>query len=223
MPSLRPIYFFVLKLATVYGLFLIPWPGAITAYRAAFCFGGNIFFRTLGGTGRVYLTPKEELVLTEPRPEGRGRLTGGKDVAVSLENIETRAVGMMEMNSRLMGYLPTSFTIALIIAAPVPWKRRAFALLWGTALISVFVGVLLGLRLVNVLSNSDDMAVYAFGPFWKGMVVVLLKVLALSPVTAYIAPVVIWALVCFRREDLVRIVSQVRGPGATAAPRAARP
>jgi hypothetical protein len=54
------------------------------------------------------------------------------------------------------------------------------------------------------------------------MVVVLLKVLALSPVTAYIAPVVIWALVCFRREDLVRIVSQVRGPGATAAPQAAR-
>jgi hypothetical protein len=210
MPSLRPVYFFVLKVAIVYGLFLIPWPGAITAYRAAFCFGGNIFFRTLGGTGRVYLSPIEQTI------------TSDKDVSARLENIETRATGIMEINSRLMGYLPTGFTIALIAAAPVPRKRRAFALLWGTALISVFVGVLLGLRLVNVFSNSDAMAVYAFGSFWKGMVVVLLKVLALSPVTAYIAPVVIWALVCFRREDLVRIVSQVRGPGAPTAPQAAR-
>ena len=208
MPSLRPVYFFVLKLAIVYGLFLIPWPGALTAYRAAFCFGGNIFFRTLGGTGRVYLSPKEQPV------------TSDKDVSARLENIKTRAAGIMELNSRLMGYLPTGFTIALIAAAPVPRKRRAFALLWGTALIGVFVGALLWLRLVNVLSNSDDMAVYAFGPFWKGMVVVLLKVLALSPVTAYIAPVVIWALVCFRREDLVRIAAPVYYPGAAKSARA---
>lgn len=47
----------------------------------------------------------------------------------------------------------------------------------------------------------------------------MLKVLALSPVTAYTAPVVIWALVCFRREDLVRIVAQVRCSEAGAAPR----
>lgn len=210
MPSLRPVYFFVLKVAIIYGVFLIPWPGVMTGYRVLFCAGGNTFFRTLGGTGRVYLSPKKSPIISD------------KDVNARLENIETRAAGIMEMSSRLMGYLPTCFTIALIAAAPVPRKQRAFALLWGTALISVFVGVLLGLRLVNQFSNSDDMAVYAFGPFWKGIVVVLLKVLAMSPVTAYIAPAVIWALVCFRREDLVRIVSQVRGPAATAVPQAAR-
>ena len=125
MPSLRPVYFFILKLAIVYGLFLIPWPSFTTAYRAAFCFGGNIFFRTLGGTGRVYLTPKEP-------PQ-----TGDTDVSARLENIETHAAGIMEINSRLMGYLPTGFTIALIAATPVPRKRRVFALFWGTALISV--------------------------------------------------------------------------------------
>jgi len=211
MPSLRPLYFFVLKLAIVYGILLIPWPGVMAAYRAAYCAGGNIFFRTLGGTGRVYFTPKEQTVAKDK----------DKDVSARLENIATRAAGIMEMNSRSMGYLPTSFTIALIVAAPLPWKRRTIGLLWGMALISVFVSVELWLRLVNVFSNSDAMAVYSFGPFWKGTVVVLVKVLSMSPVTAYIAPVVIWALVCFRREDLLRAAGSVdfahekRSPKAT--------
>jgi len=201
MPSLKPLYLFVLKLSVVYGLFLIPWPGVMTAYRAAFCAGGNTFFRTLGGSGRVYFGPREEPI------------TAGKDVIARLENVGNRAAGVMEMNSRLIGYLPTGFAISLIVATPVPWKRRAVAVLWGSAAASVFVGVTVWLRLVNAFSDSNPLTVFAFGPFWKGTVVVLLKVLAMSPVTAYIAPVVIWALVCLRREDLVRIATHVRGGG----------
>jgi len=199
MPSLKPLYLFVLKLSVVYGLFLIPWPGVTTAYRAAFSTGGNTFFRTLGGSGRAYFRSKE------------GPITDDKDVIARLENVGNRAAGNMEMNSRLMGYLPTCFAVSLVLATPVSLNRKTIALLWALALTSCFVGVTVWLRLVNALSNSDVLAVYAFGPFWKGAVVVLLKVLAMSPVTAYIAPVVIWVLVTLRREDLVRVASHVRG------------
>lgn len=209
--TLWPVYFFVLKLAIVYGLLLIPWPGVMAAYRAAYCAGGNIFFRTLGGAGRVYFTPSEQIVAKD------------KDVSARLENIATHTGGVMEISSRSMGYLPTSFAMALVVAAPIPWKRRAISLFWGIALISVYVGVELWLRLVNLFSGADVMAVYTLGPFWKGLVMVLVKVLGMSPVTAYIAPVVIWTLVCFRREDLVRIVAQISGSGAGEASQALKP
>ncbi len=201
MPPLRPLYFFVLKLSVAYGLFLVPWPGVMTSYRAAFCAGCNTFFRTLGGSGRVYFAPKD------------GAITDGKDVAARLENVGTRTAGIMKMSSRLMGYLPTCFAISLVFATPVSLKRRTIALPWTLVLTSCFVGLTVWLQLVNALSGADSLAVFTFGPFWKGVVVVLLKVLAMSPVTAYIAPVVIWVLVTLRPEDLVRVASHVRGSG----------
>jgi len=49
------------------------------------------------------------------------------------------------------------------------------------------------------------LAVFSFGAYTKTAVIVLLKVLSMSPVTAFIMPVLIWGLVLIRREDLLRL------------------
>ncbi len=203
MPSLKPILWFVLKLSVVYGLLLVPWPGIMPAYRAAFCAAGNLFLRTIGGDGRAYFR-------TIDAP------TEGRDIDIRLENVRSRAGGTMEppMNCRIVGYLPTCFTIALIAATPIPWRRRGPALLLGVLFIGMFVALTVWLRLVNVLSDPNVLRVFELGSGAKTAVVVLLKILAMSPVTSYIAPVLIWAVVALRREDFGRIAAHLGSPPA---------
>ena len=77
-------------------------------------------------------------------------------------------------------------------------------------MISGFVALKLSLQMLNVYSNKDVLAIYDFGPFWKAAFTIVLKVLAMSPVTAYIAPVFIWIVLVFRRDDLKPLAGLTR-------------
>ena len=194
----RRIAAFFLKVTLIYALLMIPWPGVTAGYGYLFRAGGNTVFRTFGSAGRVYFAP------ISPVPKGKD----AKDTSVTLENIQTRgARGTMDMNSRLMGYLPTAFAVALILATPVPWSRRLWALLWGILLMCCFAGFELALRLLDAFSDKNVLAVFSLGPAVKALLVVLLKVLAMSPVSAYIAPIFVWILVTFRRGDWSKLLA----------------
>ncbi len=204
----KPIAAFFLKAALWYALLLLPWLGGARAYATAFRAGGNLLFRTFGSSGRVYFNPL---------PPGKER-----DTEVVLENIKTRgARGTMDANSRRMGFMATAFLTALVLATPIPWPRRLTALAGGLVLIGVFVAFKMYLQLVNAFSDDNVLAIYTFGSFTKTMVVVLIKVFSMSPVTAYIAPVVIWILVAFRRGDLAGLAVFRRTSGEVMSTKAA--
>lgn len=203
MSRRKPIVAFFLKVILFYALLMIPWPGVTAGYGSIFRACGNTVFRTFGSAGRVYFAP------ISPVPEGKD----AKDTSVTLENIQTRgARGTMDMNSRLMGYLPTAFAVALILATPVPWPRRLWALLWGILLMSGFAGFELALRLLDAFSDKNVLAIFSFGPVGKALLMVLIKVLAMSPVSAYIAPIFVWILVTFRRSDWARLLESPTSP-----------
>jgi len=203
MLPFRTIAAFFLKVILFYALLMVPWPGVREGYGYVYRACGNTFFRCFGSAGRVYFAP------ISPVPEGKD----AKDTAVTLENIQTRgARGTMDMNSRLMGYLPTAFVAALILATPVPWPRRLWALLWGILLMSGFAGVELALRLLDAFSDKNVLTVFTLGSAAKGTVVILLKVLGMSPVTAYIAPIFVWVLVTFRGGDWAKILASPTSP-----------
>jgi len=199
----RRIAAFFLKVILFYALLMIPWPGVREGYGFVFRGCGNTFFRVFGSAGRVYFAP------ISPFPAGKD----AKDTSATLENIKTRgARGTMDMNSRLMGYLPTTFAVALILATPVPWSRRLWALLWGILLMSCFAGFELALRLLDAFSDKNVLAVFSLGPVGKASVVILMKVLAMSPVSAYIAPIFVWILVTFRRGDWAKLLASPTSP-----------
>lgn len=203
MSPSKTIAAFFLKVILFYALLMIPWPGVTQGYGYLYRTCGNIVFRTFGSTGRVHFTP------ISPVPTGKD----AKDTIATLENTKLRgARGTMEMNSRLMGYLPTAFAVALIVSTPVPWPRRGWSLLWGVLLMSGFAGLELALRLLDGFSDKNVLAVFSLGPAAKGMLVILLKVLAMSPVTAYIAPVFVWILVTFRRGDWAKLLATSATP-----------
>ena len=203
MSPRKTVAAFFIKVIILYALLMIPWPGVREGYGYVYRACGNKFFRTFGSTGRVYFAP------ISPAPKGKD----AKDTSVTLENIQARgARGTMDMNSRLMGYLPTVFAAALILATPVPWKRQLWALLWGVLLMSAFAGLELALRLIDAFSDKNVLAVFSLGPAAKTMVVILLKVLGMSPVTAYIAPIFVWVLVTFRRGDWAKLLASPTSP-----------
>lgn len=189
-PAVIAIFF--LKVAIIYGILVVPQLRGADVYGGVFRAAANVFFGTVGGTGRATFerNPVAHMV---------------QDTTITVQNLRKGVRGQFEINTYLMGYLATSFVIALILSSPVPWKRRLVALGAGLALISVFVGLRLYLKLADVLSDENPLAVYSFSPLTKKTVVTLGKVLGISPVTTYIAPIFIWILVTFRREDVVRL------------------
>ncbi len=199
----RIVVFFALTVL-FYALLWIPWPPLQQGYAFLYRGAGDLAFRTFGGAGRVYFEA------ISPVPTGKD----AKDTVAVLVNVKSGVKGTMEMNSRLMGYLPTAFVVALILATPVPWRRRGWALLGGVILMSAFAGLELALRLLDAFSDANPLAVFTFGPWTKGALLIFLNVIGMSPVTAYIAPIFVWIVTTFRRDDWQALLSERASPAS---------
>jgi len=203
MPSRKAILLFFVLTAVLYGLLLIPWPGVLSGYRAAVAGAGNIFFRRIGDA-LITFEP-----MTTPTPD--------KDIDVTLKNVVGGPTVLMTINARRL-YLPTAFTVALILAAPIAWRRKLIALALGLMLISVYAGFGVWLKLISAISDPRFGAV-SLGPSTRKAAMILIAILTKSPVTPYIAALLVFVLVSLRREDVVRLGSTVlptsRGRGNT--------
>ncbi len=118
-----------------------------------------------------------------------------------------RQVGTIGHNSRMTGYLPTVEVIALILATTIPWRRRWRALLWGFVLVNGFIAMRLAITLLHLFSGQWPWALYAPGPFWGRILDGTYEVVGISPMLGFAAPVFIWIVATFRREDLGRFLN----------------
>jgi hypothetical protein len=183
----------------VYALLLAPWPGLMDGYRYLFRTGGNLLFQRFGGNASVSFQPLSSadhtkdttLVLTKHRPYMRGE---------------------MDIKSVYVGYRPTAFLVALVLATPIPWSRRWRALALGLVLVNVFVALRLTLHILDGFSENSPLALFHPSPFWKGMLKVCLKIVVLTPAVHYIGPAFIWLLVTFRRGDLADVLAGRKQP-----------
>lgn len=205
MRPARTVLAYFVKVGLVYAVFLLPFRALPDLYGASFRACGNLVFRVFGRSGRIYF---------EPLPGGSNKY----DTRVRLKNVGRGSSGSLDMASRTMGYLPTAFLVGLILATPLRWSRRGKGLVLGLGLISLFVGLKLYLRFLNVFSDDNVLATYQFGALGKSALTVCLKVFSMSPVTSYIAPVFIWILVMFRQGDVARLHTEIYGES----PRASR-
>jgi len=205
MSPLKLVAAFFLKVIIFYALLMIPWPGVQQGYAGLFCHAGNLAFHVFGSAGRTRFR------VLDPPPANKNAV----DYEIKLENIRTRAGGTFDpdRSTRKMGYLPAAFAASLVLATPIPWRRRLAAIVWAMALMIAFVGLQLTLHLFNAFSNPDVLNQFELGLWTKRLLGILLKVVVTSPVTAYIAPVFVWILVTFRRTDWTTLLPS---PGSSA-------
>ncbi len=172
----------------IHALLLLRWHGLMDAYRFGFRAVGNVLFHSVGDGGSVRF---EKLSDADRVRDTTLRLTARRS--------GTRL--SMDIRAAYIGYRPTAFLVALVLATPMPWSRRGRALLWGLVGVSAFVAFRVWLQVVDAFSDIEAMSVYLLSPFWKGVLVTMIKVLAHAPAASYLVPACVWMLVAFRRSD----------------------
>jgi len=206
-------------LSTLYFCLLtIPWPGpwagpapyCMDAYRWVFRAAGNALFLRTGDGGSVKFSPMSR-ALHEP------------DTGLRITNRRTQAGGSGEIKAIYTGYRPTAFLAALILATPIPWRRRGLSLLCGLLLVSIFVAVRIWVRLAVMMSNNDPIRAYEFTGWFKGFLGALNAVLVRSPAVGYIVPALIWIVVTLRREDWARFGIRLGGDAVPSQPEPTAP
>lgn len=191
-----PLLLFFFLVAIIYGALLIPWPGVLTTYRAGAAAAGNLFFsRIAKATLRFEPLPTPAL---------------DKDIELTMIN-PGRGTATMYLNARRM-YLPTAFVASLILAAPIPARRKLIALAVGLALISAYHGFATWIQLTYTLSDPRGLAAVTLEDSTRRFLLVLMRILTMSPVTPYIVSLLVFVLAAIRREDLVRLSGRADDP-----------
>jgi hypothetical protein len=183
---------FLLRFVAIFGLLIAPWPGLNQAYSRYFQSLGQMVFNPAGETQRM--------VIFSP---ASGRIPG-MDTRMVLENAalaDSTGRGLVEsteIDSRSIGWVPTALTVALVLATPIPWRRRLVALAGGLVLIHLFIFFTLQSWIWN---NSTDLSLLALSGFAQRVVGELNYALMNQLGVSFSVPVIIWILVTFRRQD----------------------
>lgn len=209
MSPLKRLSVFFLACSLIYALLIIPWPGLFDGYRAFFRAGGNVLFHSFGSGGSVSFKPiaavdhsnDTTMVLIKKKPFVRAEL---------------------DIKTGYMGYRPTAFLVALVLATPIPWSRRWRALLWGLLWVNLFVAFRVWLKLLDTYSDPNPLALYTFAAHWKSVLKAFVAVIIKAPETHYMAPAFIWVLVAFRRGEW-RTAFGLQPAPATSKPGKTRP
>lgn len=138
--------------------------------------------------------------LNPPKPSGE------QDTLLLLLNARSPGeIGMLLTSSGLMAYAPLTLMAALILATPMRWLRKGWALLWSLLLTQAFVFVRLTALLLHhgYAAAGKKYALFEPGSLFSGGLRRADEVLADNPTFAFVAPVCIWLLVIlvFARRD----------------------
>jgi len=173
------------------------WPVVGAAYSKFYRATGKSLFGSFGRGGIVRFSQSED---------------SRDDIQISAFNrYRTDENGNMHGAQLCHGirygdYMHTAFLAALIAATPLPWKRSAWALVWGLILMNVLVVFKLAIIILNLFSRKN-VSLLILNPFWKDVVVTTNQILVRHLTTGFIIAFFIWVLVTFRREDWGRLVS----------------
>lgn len=180
-----------MRLLVFYGLLVAPWPGLQKLYGDVFRSAAEFVFSSYGASG---------LVRFRSAPITARMM----DTKIYIENRRTGDWKKADFSTRFTGYLPTAVLTALILATPIPWRRRWKSLLWGLAASQTLIAVSVWMILLYGFSRDSAVSLTRFGPFGESVVTWLHALVTTSVSFTYMAPVLIWIAVAIRGPDIRR-------------------
>ena len=188
---------FLCLFAVAYGI-LMGWPGFGTAYSTFYRAGAAFLFGSFGSRGIVRFRH-----LPEDNLKNYIKISF-YDRSIRDKNAGLIPIMQLRYGIRHCDYMYVAFMSALIVAGPISWKRRGWALFWGLILIQVFIAFRLAL-LVLFAFNSKSPSMFALKPFWNSILSLFANVFAMDVFFGFAIAISIWILVSFRREDWSKI------------------
>ncbi|MFA7345639.1 MAG: hypothetical protein WC003_15175 [Terrimicrobiaceae bacterium] len=191
MISTRTILRFPGIFAVIFAVLILPWlrlgEGDTPVFRTV---GTWCFSRDEGQREVTFLeSPDKSTRPTYARIEIANRSRLKPDGSGLVRNVDFDARGF--------GWNPVALLIALVLASPLPWKRRLTALCWGLFWIQFVVMIFLAYIIWN---ESSEIGLVTMSPFWKNIASAWQHHFIAQFSLA--APVVVWLLVTFRAGDL---------------------
>lgn len=196
-------------------LLLYPWSGWEARYASLFRAGANVVFQQFWfwpQASAKFLDlnaadlQEQALAAASPLVPNKGRLPlekpdGVKDTLVLLKNVDPTkpGLGQTRTTSRLIGYWPTAFTVALVLATSMKWWRKIIALIAGLFLVNCFIAVRVSVMLLKAGFADPAHRARIFQPSdsWKDVLRGLDEVIADNPTFNFVAPVFIWLVAVF--------------------------
>jgi len=192
-PALR----FLACFAFWYAALLLSWPVTGPAYCATFRAIGTLVYGSNDRTKEItfeafsqgYHSHYTRVVIVNPakmKPDGSG------------------PVRNLDLDTRAFGWMPLALLLALVLATPLPWKRRRRALLWGFICQQVFTVAALGFCIWN---ESSELELVHLSGNLKEAFLAVKNLLAGQLILA--VPALVWILATFRRGDFQIIADQL--------------
>lgn len=197
----RTLWLFLLKAAILYGILALPFSFYDRLYGSFYRSMGKCFFENFGDGGVVKFTEEQGifstriLILNPAKVRADGALYGGT----------------CNINTRYYGYVPTILLISLIIASPVPRKRKLIALAAGLILLYALILFKQWIILLTLCDQGgSDLGLITFNSFQLKLLRITSNIFykSVSPVMYF--TVVIWLLVTFRMEDFKSLTETAR-------------
>jgi len=179
-----------------------PWLGFGKAYSRLYLAGASALFKSFGSKGVVLFNKSDDAEFDiDIRLYNKAQADKNGHVPI----IKTRHT------SRHDGYMYITFMTALILASPISWKRKLWALLTGLILIHGFIALKLWIRLLHAFSTKP-LCLFTPSSFWRRMLNIAHQQFIVNISFGFVVSIFIWILVSFRREDLSRILLLKRNP-----------
>ena len=196
-PEFKVVRRFLCWFAPLYALLIIPWPGSRDFYGA--------YLRSVARIVLVENNSRRILRFDEVPVSKRNRTLDTRITVANREQLDATGSGraiMLDLDSHGVGWVPTALLIALVVATPVSWTRRAWALVWGLLAIHAVILFSIQVYIWNQSDTASGLDLIALTPFWKTIISGLEETLVTQFGASFILPVLICALTTFRGEDL---------------------
>lgn len=217
---------FLVGFLAVYLALMWPWSGWHHAHRDAFVAVANrvvaqpasagppcVLCESTGWrvteNGRIPCAPRFHRRILQPVDDR------GKSVDTVLQvKVEVQGVPQwleIGISSRQVGYLPTAVLLALIVATPIALTRRLRSLGLGIVLIHLFIALRIAVMLFWGSHKDWTPPTPGASVFWSKAIEAAVMFFGVGQPMGYIAPVVLWVLVSFRREDVASLLGAPAG------------
>ncbi len=182
---------FLVKGLIIYGLLFVPMTFYDQVYGGFYRKVAGVFFGRFRENGfvqfREWKKPEVTRVYignyTLARPDG------------------TTPAASFDVNTRYMGYIPTIFLMALILASPVKWKRRLIALAVGLILVTLLIVFKQWIALLWYCEGKPWLQLTNFTETGKKILTYANTFISASSGTVLYFVGAIWVIATFRVED----------------------
>ncbi len=195
MKNYKVILRFVLIFSVTYIILLLPQTGADIQYEKFFRKLGNQLFGTIGTEG--------VLMIREESGDGydtRIYLSAKK----LLQKNNDYQSEIFPINARRIGFISTAFFFSLVLATPLSWKRKLFAMLIGLSLVTLYAMLKLRVLILHFYTLTKTTGLYQL-PEQKKSIEFWSDYFARPNTPVYYYVLVVWLAVCFNKQDFQKL------------------